>query len=599
MGRHRVGPTIPLPRLLLLATLVALAAPPAWGAPPAAVPTAVTRAHVFYVRGRLAEQKSDWRAALEAYRAAVAADPRAPSLRVALAEARARTGDLPGAEAAAREAIDLDPSGPAAAEAWLILGRTATIARRPADAERALRSAIEVQSALAAKRPAGQSPLDPDPWRLLAQVRLDAGDVPGAEAVLEDLAGRAPAEGGPALRDLGRVLADQRDPDRAAALYRKALRFERRDTEAWRRLAELEETRRRFDDARAAWAGLVRQDPDDVEGLVALGRLALRTGNVDGARAYFDQAVHVGGDEVAVRTRVAFAWLDARRPGEAIAVVDEGFRSSVDPRLLYVRGLALREERRWEEAAAAFGAVATGDPELDGAAVAARAAVLAQGGKAAEGLSLLDAALRERPGDARLVTARAYVLERTGRAAEAVAYLRKQLRSQPRSERLLFALGIAQDRAGDRPGAIVTMREILALEPENAEAMNYVGYSLAEKGERLDEAEVLVTRALELEPDNGSFLDSLGWIRFQRGDVAGAIALLERAEALAGPEPTILEHLGDAYQRSHRETDAARAYRRALQALDDGAEPDVPGQRAGIEKKLRELPGGDVRPARR
>ena len=577
-----------MPRLPLLATLVALAAPPAWGAPPAAAPPARTRAYVSYLRGRLAEQQSDWRAALEAYRAAVQADPRAPSLRVALAEARARTGDLPGAEAEARKAIELDPSGPAAAEAWLLLGRTATIARRPADAERALRSAIEVQSALAAKRPAGQAPVDPDPWRLLAQVRLDAGDVPGAEAVLEDLAGRLPAEGGPALRDLGRVLADQRDVDRAAALYRKALRFERRDTEAWRRLAELEKTRRRFDDARTAW-----------EGLVALGRLSLRSGNVDGARAFFDQAIHVGTDEVAVRTRVAFAWLDARRPGEAIAVVDEGFRSSVDARLLYVRGLALREERRWEEAAAAFGAVASGDPELDVAALAARVSVLAQGGKTAEALSVVDAALRERPGDARLVTARAYVLERAGRAADAVAYLRKQLQSQPRNERLLFALGMAQDRAGDRPGAIVTMREILAILPENAEAMNYVGYSLAEKGERLEEAEVLVTRALEIEPDNGSFLDSLGWIRFQRGDVAGAIAALERAEALAGPEPTILEHLGDAYRRSHREADAARAYRRALQALDDGAESDLPGQRAGIEKKLRELPGGDVRPARR
>ena len=180
-----------------------------------------------------------------------------------------------------------------------------------------------------------------------------------------------------------------------------------------------------------------------------------------------------------------------------------------------------------------------------------------------------------------------------------MAYLRTRLAAQPRDERLLFALGVAQDRAGDRPGAIVTMREIIAIAPENAEAMNYVGYSLAEKGERLDEAEILVTRALELEPDNGSFLDSLGWVRFQRGDVAGAIAALERAEALAGPEPTILEHLGDAYRRSHRDADAARAFRRALQALDDGAEPDVPGQRAGIEKKLRELPGGDVRPARR
>ncbi len=586
-------------RLPLLAILVAVAAAPARGAPPPAAPRVSARAYTAYLRGRLAEQQSDWRSALDSYRAAVLADPSGPALRVSLAEARARTGDLPGAETEARKAIELDPAGPAAAEAWLILGKTATIARRPADAERALRSAVEAQTALAARAPPGQAAVDPDPFRLLAQARLDAGDGPGAEAVLGELARFLPAEGAGALRDLGRVLADQKQLDRAAVLYRRAVAIERRDTEAWRRLAELEESRRRYEEARKAWEGLVRQDPDDPEGLVALGRLSLRSGNSDAARAYFGQAVHVAPHEVEVRMRVAFAWLDARRPADAIMVVDEGLRTSVDGRLLYARGLALREERRWVEAAAAFGAVASGDPDLDVAAIAARASVLAQSGKAAAGLSLLDAALAERPGDARLVTARAHVLERAGRASEAVSYLQEQLRLQPRNERLLFSLGVAQDRAGDRPGAIATMRRLIEESPDNADAMNFVGYSLAEKGERLDEAEVLVTRALEIEPDNGSFLDSLGWIQFRRGDAAGAVVTLEKAEALSGPEPTILEHLGDAYRRTRRDADAARAWRRAIQALDDGAEADVPEQRAAIEKKLRELPGGDVRPARR
>jgi tetratricopeptide (TPR) repeat protein len=588
-----------LSRLPLLATLVALAAAPAWGAPPPAAPRVSARAYSAYLRGRLAEQQSDWRSALDSYRAAVLADPAAPVLRVALAEARARTGDLPGAEAEARKAIELDPAGPSAAEAWLILGKTAAIARRPADAEGALRSAVEAQTALAARAPPGQAAVDPDPFRLLAQARLDAGDAPGAEAVLEGLARLLPAEGASALRDLGRVLADQKQLDRAAALYRRAVAVERRDTEAWRRLAELEESRRRYDEARKAWEGLVRQDPDDPEGLVALGRLSLRSGNSDAARAYFEQAVHVAPHEVEGRIRVAFAWLDAHRPADAIAVVDEGLRTSVDGRLLYARGLALREERRWAEAAAALGAVATGDPDVDMAAIAVRASVLAQSGKADAGLSLLDAALAVLPGDARLVAARAYVLERAGRAAEAVSYLETQLRPQPRNERLLFSLGVAQDRAGDRPGAIATMRKLIEESPDNAEAMNFVGYSLAEKAERLDEAEVLVTRALEIEPDNGSFLDSLGWIQFQRGDVAGAVITLEKAEALSGPEPTILEHLGDAYLRTRRDGDAARAWRRAIQALEDGGEADLPDQRAGLEKRLRDLPGGDVRPARR
>jgi tetratricopeptide (TPR) repeat protein len=529
----------------------------------------------------------------------VEADPRAASLRVALAEAWARTGDLARAEAEARKAIEIDDAGPAAAEAWLVLGRTAAIDRRTAEAERALGKAIDVQVALAAKRPPGQAPLDPDPWRLLAQVKLEAGDVPGAVAVLEDLASRLPPEGAVALRELGRAHAERKEFEAAAALYRKAVAAERRDTEAWRYLAELEEFQRHFDEARRAWEGLVRQDSDDPDALLALGRLSLRAGDAAGARAFFDQTVHLSPDAAAARVRVAFAWLDARRPAEALAVADEGLRGRADPRLLYVRGLALREERRWDEAAASFGAVASGDPDVDLAALAARASVLAQAGRFAEALALLDPALARSPRDLRLITARAYVLEKAGRAAEAVTWLTQAIAVQPRAERLRFSLGVAQERAGDRAGAIRTMQSILEAAPDDAEAMNFVGYSWAEKGERLDEAEKLVRRALDLEPENGSYLDSLGWILFQRGDLPGAISSLERAEALTGPEPTILEHLGDAYRRSGRDADATRAWRRALQGLDEGADPDRPGQRAGIEKKLRDLPGGDVRPARR
>ena len=587
-----------MPHLLLIAALL--------GAAPVAAPVLATtrakasaRAYAQYLRGRQAEQQSEWRRALDAYRAAVDADPRAAPLRVALAEAWARNGDLARAEAEARKAVEIDGAGPAAAEAWLILGRTAAIDRRTAESEQALRKAIDIQVALAATRAPGQAPLDPDPWRLLAQVKLDAGEARGAIEVLEDLASRLPPEGAAALRELGRVHAERKELDSAAALYRRAVAAERRDTEAWRLLAELEESRRHFDEARRAWEGLVRQDSDDPDALLALGRLSLRAGDAAGARAFFDQAVHLAPDDAAARVRVAFAWLDARRPTEALASADAGLRVRADPRLLYVRGLALREERRWEEAAASFAAVASGDPDVELAALAARVSVLAQAGRSAEALALLDPALAQNPMDLRLITARAYVLEKAGRAAEAVTWLTQALVAQPRAERLRFALGVARDRAGDRAGAIHTMQSILEGSPDDAEAMNFVGYSWAEKGERLDEAEKLVRRAVDMEPDNGSFLDSLGWILYQRGDLPGAISTLERAEALTGPEPTILEHLGDAYRRSGREADATRAWRRALQVLDEGAESDLPGQQAGIEKKLRDLPGGDVRPARR
>src|SRR5207247_1682915 len=81
-------------------------------------------------------------------------------------------------------------------------------------------------------------------------------------------------------------------------------------------------------------------------------------------------------------------------------------------------------------------------------------------------------------------------------------------------------------------------------------ALNYLGYTYAEMGVRLDEAEKLIRRALEIEPDDGFYVDSLGWVYYQRGDYRRAVEHLERAVELAGDDPTVAEHLGDAYSRA-------------------------------------------------
>jgi Flp pilus assembly protein TadD len=236
--------------------------------------------------------------------------------------------------------------------------------------------------------------------------------------------------------------------------------------------------------------------------------------------------------------------------------------------------------------------------------VVTRAAVLEREGRAADGLAALRAArdARERAGaaaDARALTvALAEALGRAGRTGEAVELVRTALARSPRDPELLYALGAAHDRAGETDAAIADMRALLALDPDHVEALNFVGYTLAVRGERLDEAERLVRRALELGPRTGHVLDSLGWVLFRRGDVRRALELLEQADALGGPDPTTLEHLGDAYRALSRHADAERTYRRALVAPGEGAPAEEVRRRTAIERKLRELSASErVRPA--
>jgi tetratricopeptide (TPR) repeat protein len=94
--------------------------------------------------------------------------------------------------------------------------------------------------------------------------------------------------------------------------------------------------------------------------------------------------------------------------------------------------------------------------------------------------------------------------------------------------------------------------------------LNYLGYTYAEQGIKLNEAEALIRRALAISPHDGFYIDSLGWVYYRRGEYDKAIEYLERAVALAPDDPTIAEHLGDAYRQAGRNSDALRIYRDAL-----------------------------------
>ena len=108
------------------------------------------------------------------------------------------------------------------------------------------------------------------------------------------------------------------------------------------------------------------------------------------------------------------------------------------------------------------------------------------------------------------------------------------------------------------------MRLVLKINPDHPQALNYIGYTYAEKGINLDEAEALIKRALELKPDDGYITDSLGWVYFKKGEIEKAVIELEKAHLLAPEDPVIAEHLGDAYASRNLIDKAIIMYERAM-----------------------------------
>jgi tetratricopeptide (TPR) repeat protein len=139
----------------------------------------------------------------------------------------------------------------------------------------------------------------------------------------------------------------------------------------------------------------------------------------------------------------------------------------------------------------------------------------------------------------------------------------------PADENILYYLGFLYDRLGEKARGVATMERLLGLNPNNANALNFVGYSLVEKGERLDQAKILLERAMALKPGDAFVLDSYGWLLYRLGKNQESMRHLEKAMALKPDEGVIAEHLADVYAASGLPLKAMQTYAKALRAGGD------------------------------
>ena len=149
---------------------------------------------------------------------------------------------------------------------------------------------------------------------------------------------------------------------------------------------------------------------------------------------------------------------------------------------------------------------------------------------------------------------------------------------------LFYERGMAYDRAHDWPRAEADLLHTLELSPDQPYVLNYLGYAWAEQGRNLGRARQMIERAAEQKPNDGSIVDSLGWVLLRQGDKAGAVHFLERAVELQPEDSTINGHLGDAYMAIGRRREAEVQWRRALILNPDPQDvPVLQAKLAGVQ----------------
>ncbi|MGR3625012.1 MAG: tetratricopeptide repeat protein [Limimaricola sp.] len=213
-----------------------------------------------------------------------------------------------------------------------------------------------------------------------------------------------------------------------------------------------------------------------------------------------------------------------------------------------------------------------------------RAEVLRRSGEPARALEVLEHLTRTAPDLAEVQVALGDLRRAESAPAEAeTAYGRAiQLAGETAPWWLYYMRGVTRHGLDNWTGAEADFRAALERDAGRAEVLNYLGYSLVERGEKLDEALKMIELAVRSQPDNGAIVDSLGWAQFKLGRYGEAVENLERAAELEPADPIVNDHLGDGYWAVGRMTEARFQWQRALSF---GPEPDAAER---IRRKLAE-----------
>jgi Flp pilus assembly protein TadD len=426
----------------------------------------------------------------------------------------------------------------------------------------------------------------------------------------------------PRAADLAHGLARTAPGNPAAALARIAQGFANRDFAQVLALTDgAIPNPAPIDRLAAAWAHLGQGRM--TEALAALDAVSLQSGmapfalycralmlalvgDAEGALAILEDPA--SGVQQALNRRGTLAYIQllglAARFDEAIARIDEAFPDATDPQLTRLRAAYAEGQSLPFDL---IGSAADGMAEV----YAVMAAAMRGSNQQQDALIYAQAALAINPGltDARIVVgqifedqgqhelaAEAYAqvgnddgfaliaavgqantLEARGRADEAIAVLQAEaipaytraieLHQQAGRSidwRLWFARAVVYERTGQWPQAEADFRTALTVEPNQPTVLNYLGYSLVERREKLDEALEMIERAVAGEPDSGYIVDSLAWALFRLGRYAEALPHMERAVSLMPTDPILNDHLGDVYWAVGREREARFQWRRAL-----------------------------------
>jgi tetratricopeptide (TPR) repeat protein len=386
----------------------------------------------------------------------------------------------------------------------------------------------------------------------------------------------------------------------------KVLKSEPEDGLSYKRLAMIDRQEGRFDDARQELEKARSLSPDDLEIPYQQALLESTVGNDDKAieimqglvkqsqRPEGQYTVPEANNRALFLERLGLAYRNQEKFPQAMETFKQiqALGPLQGPRAEMLIIETLRMQHQPDKAMAeAEGAVKSYPKDQDLGIL--RATMLGERGHVDEAVAQLRTLLTDRPIDRTIYISIAQIYLQAKRFDAAEQAIQKALDLSPNPEDQEFALfvqGSIFERQKKYDKAEQTFKKVLSVDPLNASASNYLGYMLADRGVRLEESVKYIQKALELDPNNGAYLDSLGWAYFKMSRYDLAETPLEKAARLIQNDPTIHEHLGNLYLHMGNTARAREEWQRALKEWPDAVSSDFDADQAReLQKQLDEL----------
>ncbi len=505
-------------------------------------------------------------------------------------------------------------------ESWLMLGRLNRVARNSVESQKAYQKALDLDAQ------------NEEAMTGLALVYSDLGDTKNAIDMLRRVNEKNPSPR--TLTALAGAYEQMHDYANAAATLRKAVEANPDNAELKLALAQDLLYSDQLDQAEALYAEIAQATPDNPQVQLRLAEIYRQKRDFTKARTALAKAKAADSQSMEARYVEVNLLESEGKTEEAIAAIrsmlddsakksytaaEKGSRSMLLERL----GFLLRSAGQNQGAVDAFRQMGQVDPDN-----AARAAVhlidtFRMARNYPQAISEMNAARKQFPDDRFVRTASATLLADTGKVREAIAELTpllntgkdreiyltmaqiydkgkqygemrkvldeaEKLSEGPQDkEAVLFMRGAMFEKLKNYDAAEAEFRKVLAANPQSAGALNYLGYMLADRNVRLEEALKLISKAVELEPQNGAFLDSLGWVFYRMNRLDEAESQLRRALERISNDPTIHDHLGDVYMKQGRLKDAIQQWQNSLREWESSPQSEMdPAEVAKINRKL-------------